>query len=1183
MGVFDWLRGGPKKTTAELLAEAHALVAAGKFADAVTLFERVPRRDRTAAVLAETGWAYLGAGNTMAAVECAAEARQADPKCAEALCIQGEVLLREGRSGDATDRFREAVTIDPHCERAKRRLEELAPARKPEDQRRATDAAGERTGERDAAWATARLGELSDPVAELQAQGKYQIAIPLAREAVAFAEKHLGHDHPQTATCINNLGFLLHAAGDYAGARPYYERALEINRRVLGDNHPETATSLNNLGFLLHTVGDYAGARPYYRQALEIRKNVLGLDHPDTAASLNNVGGLISSGGDHAGARPYYEKALEINRRVLGNEHPTTAKSLDNLASLLEKAGDYAGALAHYEQALGINRRVLGEGHPDTATCLSKRGELLYTMGDYAGAGPCFEQALEIRKSALGLEHPATATSLNNLGFLRQRIGDYAGARPCFEQALEIRRRVFGEDHPRTATSLNSLGALLSATGDYTGAAAYHTRALEINRRASGGEHVGTAVSLNNMGALLSARGDHAGARPYFEQALEITEKVLGEDHPDTAACLNSLGCLYVCLGLGSDAWHLTLRAAQTDDRMIGRVFSVGSEAQRRVFLDTLRGNLAALLSVVTSHLAHSPEVLSAALDVLLKRKALGVEALAAQRDAILSGRHPRLGEQLKELSTLRTQVTQKSLAGPGPEGPEAHTRFLSESAARRDHLEAELARQIPEMRLDQRLRAADRRAVALALGEGVVLVEFVRFREFDFRAVPARGESHWKPARYLAFVLRAGVPDVEMVDLGEADPIDLLIADFRDAVGTSPAERLDRDMTRRVGSPTTPVDGVGALLRAAVFDKLVPALDGGTRLLLSPDGQLARLPFAVLPTHDGRLLADDYHISYIGSGRDVLRFSTPLARSQPALVVCDPDFDLGSETESIAPIGRSSRDLRSGLTGVKRLPGTRSEGRTVGELLGVDPWYGAAGLKKSLLACQSPRVLHLATHGFFLEDQDETLDRELWRRLLDGGGQLRADVRENPLLRSGLVLAGVNTFLHGGKLPEDADNGLLTALDVTGMDLLGTELVVLSACQTGEGDVQVGEGVIGLQRAFTIAGARTLVMSLWGVDDVTTYVLMVRLYRQLLAGGSKADALREAQNFVRDVTVRELRSDWLIPEVIDHLAAGNPDARADLLSLVNRPDDDRPFADPYYWGAFILQGDPGPLGPNPS
>ena len=212
MGLFDWLRGGPKKTTDELLAEARALVVAGKFADAVGVFERVPRRDRTAAVLAETGWAYLNAGNTMAAASCASEARQLDAKCAEAVCIQGEVLLRERQRGDARERFREALVMDPACERANKRLAELDPPRTVEGDRPAPHTARRRGDvEQDEGWARARLAQMGQAVVKLHSQGNYQTAIPLAKEAVGFAKKHLGDDHADTVRSLNNLGVLLQA------------------------------------------------------------------------------------------------------------------------------------------------------------------------------------------------------------------------------------------------------------------------------------------------------------------------------------------------------------------------------------------------------------------------------------------------------------------------------------------------------------------------------------------------------------------------------------------------------------------------------------------------------------------------------------------------------------------------------------------------------------------------------------------------------------------------------------------------------------------------------------------------------------------------------------------------------------------------------------------------------------
>jgi len=181
--------------------------------------------------------------------------------------------------------------------------------------------------------------------------------------------------------------------------------------------------------------------------------------------------------------------------------------------------------------------------------------------------------------------------------------------------------------------------------------------------------------------------------------------------------------------------------------------------------------------------------------------------------------------------------------------------------------------------------------------------------------------------------------------------------------------------------------------------------------------------------------------------------------------------------------------------------------------------------------------------------------------------------------MRSGLALAGANVWLQGGALPTEAEDGLLTAEDVSGLDLLDTVLVVLSACETGLGEVRVGEGVFGLRRSFIVAGARALVMSLWKVPDLPTAILMERFYDNLLRRRlSVAEGLRAAQFSIRDITVGEIRPRWLCEEMVRRLAAGDPSAQADLLKLAQQPDKYRPFGDAYYWGAFVCQGEPGPL-----
>jgi len=645
--------------------------------------------------------------------------------------------------------------------------------------------------------------------------------------------------------------------------------------------------------------------------------------------------------------------------------------------------------------------------------------------------------------------------------------------------------------------------------------------------------------------------GNYAKAEPLYRQALEIRRTTLGETHPDVATSLSNLALLFVVTARETEAMKLMEQAAAIDDRMIGQIFSIGSENQRTAYLKTVQWKFDLFLSLVHQHLFRSPATVYAALELVLRRKAVGAEALAVQRDAVLGGQYPALEPKLRELTTLRIQIAQKILAGPGSEGLEAHHQLLAEWNTRKERLEAELVRQIPEMNLEQKLRAADRQVVALTMPEGATLIEFVRFKVFDFKAVPARDESQWKPARYLAFVLPAGKPeDVQMIDLGEAEPIDQMIATFRTWITEETKKRKDRDV---MVVPTEPVRSVsvsdGIELRKMLFDPLLAALNGHTRLFLAPDGDLTRLPFEVLPTDDGRRLIDEYHISYLGAGRDVLRFGTE-SSGQPTdpLIVADPNFDLGGDgttvTEKAAtPHRRQSRDLDRGRLHFRRLPGTHTEGQRIADMLGIQPWLEGTALEGRLRAYHSPHILHLATHGFFLEDQKRDLNKE-WRDLgtvgwqtEQGMGRLAGPGLENPLLRSGLALAGVNTWLQGGHPPKEAEDGLLTAEDVSGLDLLNTELVVLSACQTGLGEVHVGEGVFGLRRAFVLAGAKTLVMSLWKVPDKHTQELMEEFYRRILNGEPRAEALRNAQ-----------------------------------LSMKAK------YAHPFYWGAFICQGDPAPL-----
>jgi CHAT domain-containing protein len=347
-------------------------------------------------------------------------------------------------------------------------------------------------------------------------------------------------------------------------------------------------------------------------------------------------------------------------------------------------------------------------------------------------------------------------------------------------------------------------------------------------------------------------------------------------------------------------------------------------------------------------------------------------------------------------------------------------------------------------------------------------------------------------------------------------------------------------DGTRAIGAQTDADEGlVETQLWEAVMNPVLGRIPGGVgpgecgnrHLVLSPDGELTQLPFEVLLDADGRRLIDDYRISYLSAGRDLLRWGRGATRlSGRSVVVGDPDFDLSDCEVAAAPTSHR-REARSSdlevdpLVRLNRLPETRDEALAIASEIDADVWLGDAAVESAIKARRNPYVLHIASHGLFLEDDSH-------------GGRVPERLRTisslaNPMLRSMVCLAGAQTFIAGGSPPQAAEDGLLTAEDVVNLDLSETELVVLSACDTGRGAVNAGDGVFGLRRAFAIAGARTLIMSLWKVPDYATRLLMVRFYEELRNGAPRAEALLHARQWVRDR-----------------------------------------YPHPYYWSAFILQGE---------
>jgi CHAT domain-containing protein/Tfp pilus assembly protein PilF len=973
-------------------------------------------------------------------------------------------------------------------------------------------------------------------------QGKYSKAEPLYIRSLKILEKSVGVDSEGYATGLNNLGYLYESTGAYAKAEDFYLRALEIRRAVLGKEHPDVGDTLNNLGTLYKSLSDYCQSEFFLNQALELRRKVYGEKDTQVAQTLSNLAGLYLTAGRFAESKDFYQTALNIRREILPVEHPAISTTLNNLAGLYVTTGRYADAKPLYLQALRILRATLGDDHLNVARLLNNLAELYRSIGSTDRAESLAQQAFNITHRVLGDQHPEVATGLINLAGFAESKGDLQRAEKLYRAALEILNSTFGENSLESLAAINNLAAHSYTQGKHNGAEQLWLQSLMIARAHWGEAHPDVALGLSNLGVLQYSLGDHAAAEAYLRQALEIYQQILGPAAPEVALALHNLAGPLVALKRVMEALDLQEKSERINDSLMGQVFTIGSEQQRLAYLTTFRGSLNTFLTLIYKYLSGSDPAKQSALELVFRRKAISAEALAVQRDAILGGHYRALDSQLRELTMLRAQIAEKTLKGPGLEELTTHQQRLTEWEEQRETLEAELAGHIPQMNLEKRLRAATLQQVAASLKKGEALVEFCRVEVFNFEAVPARGEPRWQAAHYLAFILLPNKPqaEVHLLDLGEADSIDLEIAAFRNSIIQG----------GRHLKPARPVlqarKSDGTVLRQRVFDPIHDALKRSRRLFLAPDGDLSQLPFEALPLAGDRCLIDEYEISYLSTGRDLLRFENPASlEPTPALVIADPDFDLRLESTLASkgkPVAsRQSEDLEQRGLDFTRLSGTRLEGERIADLLGVQPLLDQNVLERFIKSVKSPRILHIASHGFFLPSPSNTgAEGSLIAQATIGDNDTLRPLgagAENPLLRSGLALAGANTRLRRGVLPDEAEDGILNAEDVTGLDLLATDLVVLSACDTGLGDVQVGEGVFGLRRAFQVAGAKTLIMSLWKVPDLETQELMEDFYQRLRSGEGRASALRQAQLEIK-----------------------------------------KKFSNPYYWGAFICQGDPGPL-----
>jgi CHAT domain-containing protein/Tfp pilus assembly protein PilF len=954
---------------------------------------------------------------------------------------------------------------------------------------------------------------LNDLASLLVEQGAYARAEPLLLRALDIAEKKSpGATNAHVATTLANLANLYQTQGAYARAEPLLLRALDILEQTVGPTHLDFAATLNNLAMNFLYQGAYKRSEPLLLRVLDIKEKVLGALHPGLATTLNNLAGVYLEQGMYARAEPLLVRSLAIEETALGAMHPGVATSLNNLAMLYQNQGRYARAEPLHVRALEIREKALGAMHSSVATSLTNLAMLYHEQGAYARAEPLWLRALDIEEKALGTMHPDVARTISSLAVNYRAQGAAAQAEPLYVRALEIKEKALGAMHPSVAASLNNLANFYASQGAYARAEPLYVRALEIQEKTLGAMHPSVAASLNNLALLFLDQGAYTRAEPLLMRALKIREQAQGELYPEIAQSLNNLAGLYQEQGLYPRATPLLARAAELQESNLRLELARLSESRKRELMSLLQGETERLVSLHAHAMPTSTQALELALTTVLRRKGRVLDSLADTQAIVRARAAPHLHDKLAELAEASTLLTNRLRSRFDPQTAERQKVEISALRTRIDKLEAELNAASVEFRAQS--EPVTTAKIRAALPRGAALVELVRYRRFEGRNAPPR--SKWQEARYLAYILPAQGPP-RWVALGEAARIEAGV----DAVLAAMRQRASADAAKAA------LRNLDALVLAPIRGRLA----GVSHVIVSPDGKLNLVPFEALIDPQGRYALEQYLVSYVTSGRDLLRLGARQAPRSAATIVADPDY--GPAGKPYVRVDGTHAEIYG------RLAGTRAEADGIrGYFPDARTLAEGQATKAALTAIVGPSVLHIATHGFYThagvsaQAAPRPAPRERGMSIEGTTPPPPPPPLEDPLEaldRAGLALAGANV----------GPAGIVSARELAGLDLWGTQLVVLSACSTGVGAVPSGEGVYGLRRALVLAGARSQVVSLWNVNDSSAPELMRGFYEELARGTGRAEALRRAK-----------------------------------LRIARQPR----FAHPYYWAAFIAAGDWTPL-----
>jgi len=948
--------------------------------------------------------------------------------------------------------------------------------------------------------------------------GNYFKSIEFGNKALATQKKLFGEVSSEYANTLNILAISYHRIGDFKKAIELGNKSVEIFEKTLGKRHPEYAMYISDIADFYLSLGDYSKAVELCTKAMGIQKEILGERHHDYAILLDKISSIYRNLGDYSKALDFGNEALNIKKETLGENHLEYATSLNNLSIIYFHLGDYSKALEYESRVIEIHNSTIGENHPEHAKDLNNLAGYYSYLGDYSRAVQLGNKAIEIQRKALGENNPDYARYLSNLAVYYSNIEDYSKAIEYGTKALEIRKSTLGDRHPLLSLTLLGLSYYYSQLGDFSKAEEFANMALYIQKETLGENHPDYAYTLARLSLVQFYLGNHSKAIELINKTLNIQRESLGENHPNYARSLEQLSAFYTFEGDYSKAYLYNKENVSINYTNILHLFSNASNNLRTSYWNTRTSTFTDYYPYLSMK---SPS--SCSTTDLYDKSALFAKGLLLTTEMEMNRLIQESGDEeaLRMFEELRHQRFQLQKLYETP----LSKRYLDADSLAQvaDQLERKLVvRSKVYGDFTKKLRTTWQ-DVQKSLTEDEIAIEFLSFNVYGTDSTMVAALTLRKDDKEPKFV-----PLFELGQLQGVSDTEHFICSEVARLVWEPLQKELRGIRRIYFSPA------GVLHTIAI--EYTPGMEEYEMCRLSTTREIIDIKASAVAADEVGAAAALYGgVDYetMNSTKLVLSTETQNPSTSDAFT---REFSLSQHrafVDSLDLRGQSISYLPSTLDEVKSIQASLEGSRRSAKVY-VGPEATETSLKS--LSGHSPNVLHLATHGFyFTEKQSKKHDNLLF---LTDNDQRSGDMEDKTLTRSGLFMAGANKVLEGENVPMDSDDGILTAREISRLDLRGTDLVVLSACETGKGDIKQGEGVFGLQRSFKKAGAKTIVMSLWNVSDLPTQMLMTEFYKNLCSGKGKRESLRLAQK-----TVREYK-----------------DSDGSLL-----------FQNPHYWAGFVI------------